>query len=442
MTSRWFGTDGIRGRVGSLPMTPEFCLRLGAAVGRVLGEGSTVLIGKDTRISGYLFESVLQSGLVSAGVNVLLVGPMPTPSVAYLTQAFRAESGIVISASHNPFHDNGIKFFGGRGEKLASSVEASIERELEADPTCLPAERLGKARRVDDALGRYIEYCKARVGLGVSLRGLKIVVDAAHGACYQAAPAVMSELGADVIAIGDQPNGMNINLECGSVHPQAIADETRAQCADFGLAVDGDGDRLIMADATGRIYDGDALLYMLARHRQRCGQLGDGGVVMSEMSNLGLSMALTELGIASQTVPVGDRQIRNKLLLLGWSLGGEPSGHLLMLDLAPTGDGILAALQVMQAAVLEEKSLVDLCQGFEPLPSILRNVPVASPRRVVGELDACGALGEAKSAIGSSGRLLVRPSGTEDLVRILVEGPDADFNCSLADQLAEKVLAA
>ena len=442
MTTRWFGTDGIRGRVGSLPMTPEFCLRLGAAAGRVFGEGSTVLIGKDTRISGYLFESVLQSGLVSAGVHVLLVGPMPTPAIAYLTQAFRAEGGIVISASHNPFYDNGIKFFDGQGEKLASSVEASIERELEADPTCLPAERLGKARRVDDALGRYIEYCKARVGLGVSLRGLKIVVDAAHGACYQAAPAVMSELGADVTAIGDQPDGMNINLNCGSVHPQSLADETRARRADFGLALDGDGDRLIMADATGRIYDGDALLYMLAGHKQRRGRLGDGGVVMSEMSNLGLGMALAKIGIETRTVPVGDRQIRRELVSLGWSLGGEPSGHLLMLDLAPTGDGILAALQVMQAAVLEGKSLAELCQGFEPLPSVLRNVPVASPRRVVGELDACGALGEAKSAIGSSGRLLVRPSGTEDLVRILVEGPDADFNCSLADQLVEKVRAA
>jgi len=441
MTSRWFGTDGIRGRVGRVPMTAEFCLQLGAAAGRVFGEGSTVLIGKDTRSSGYLFESVLQAVLVSAGVNVLLVGPMPTPAIAYLTQAFRAEGGIVISASHNPFHDNGIKFFDAQGEKLASSVEASIERELDAESTCLSAERLGKARRIDDALGRYIEYCKARIGLGVSLRGLRIVVDAAHGACYQAAPAVMAELGSDVTAIGDSPDGLNINLECGSVHPHALAEATKAKRADFGLALDGDGDRLVMADATGRIYDGDALLYALAGHKQRRGQLG-GGVVTSEMSNLGLGTALDALGVAFESVPVGDREIRRKLVSLGWSLGGEPAGHLLMLDLAPTGDAILAALQVMQAAVLEGKSLAELCQGFEPLPSVLRNVPVASPQRVVGELNACGTLSEAKSAIGSSGRLLVRPSGTEDLVRILVEGPDADFNCSLADALEEKVLAA
>ncbi len=440
MPSRWFGTDGIRGQVGRAPMTPDFCLSLGAAAGRVFGEGSTVLIGKDTRISGYLFESVLEAGLVSSGVNVLLLGPMPTPAIAYLTRAFRAEGGIVISASHNPFHDNGIKFFDGHGEKLASAVEASIERELDAEPTCLPAERLGKAWRVDDALGRYIEYCKARVGLGVSLRGLKLVVDAAHGACYQAAPAVMSELGGEVTAIGDQPNGMNINLDCGSVYPQALAEQTKATGADFGLALDGDGDRVIMADATGRIYDGDALVYALARHKQRRGQLG-GGVVMSEMSNLGLGMALDRLGIASESVPVGDRQIQRKLVSLGWSLGGEPAGHLLMLDLAPTGDGILAALQVMQAAVLEEKSLAELCQGYEPLPSVLRNVPVASPKRAVSELGACGALNEAKSALGSSGRLLVRPSGTEDLVRILIEGPDMDVNSALADALEKKVLA-
>ena len=441
MTSRWFGTDGIRGRVGSAPMTPEFCLRLGAAAGKVFGEGSTVLIGKDTRISGYMLESVLEAGLVSSGVNVLLLGPMPTPAIAYLTQAFRAQAGIVISASHNPYQDNGIKFFDGQGEKLADSWEAEIERELDASPKCFPAEHLGKARRVDDALGRYIEYCKARVGLGVSLRGLRVVVDAAHGACYQAAPSVMSELGADVVAIGDSPDGLNINLDCGSVHPEALASKTKANSADFGLALDGDGDRLVMADASGRIYDGDALLYILASYKLRQGQL-DGGVVTSEMSNLGLGVALDALGIASTSVPVGDRQIRGKLVSLGWSLGGEPSGHLLMLDLAPTGDGILAALQVMQAAVTEGASLAELCQGFEPLPSVLRNVPVAAPARVVDQLQACGALAEAKSALGSSGRLLVRPSGTEDLVRILVEGPDTTFNCSLADALAEKVLAA
>lgn len=438
---RWFGTDGVRGRVGSPPMTPGFCLRLGEAAGRVFGAGGTVLIGKDTRISGYMFESVLEAGLVSSGVNVLLLGPMPTPAIAYLTQAFRADAGIVISASHNHYQDNGIKFFDGQGEKLASAVETEIECELDAESTCLPAERLGKARRVDDALGRYIEYCKARIGLGVTLHGVSVVVDAAHGACYQAAPSVFSELGADVIAIGDRPDGLNINLNCGSVHPQALARETKAQAAGFGLALDGDGDRLIMADASGRIYDGDALLYMLASHKQRQGRLA-GGVAISEMSNLGLGVALKRLGIASSSVPVGDRQIKRKLTSLGWSLGGEPSGHLLTLDLAPTGDGILTALQVMQAATSEEKSLSELCQGYEPLPSVLRNVPAACPADSVGQLHACGAVREAESALGGSGRLLVRPSGTEDIVRILVEGPDEDINCSLAEALAEKVLAA
>lgn len=438
MKLRWFGTDGIRGRVGTPPMTPEFCLRLGAAAGRVFGQGSTLLIGKDTRISGYMLESVLEAGLVSSGANVLLVGPMPTPAIAYLTSAFRADAGIVISASHNPYHDNGIKFFDGQGEKLSDSRLEAIERELEVGPHCLAAEHLGKAKRVDDALGRYIEYCKAKLQRGISLKNLRILVDAAHGACYLAAPSVMSELGAEVIAIGNAPDGLNINLDCGSVHPQTLARETSAEGADFGLAFDGDGDRLIMADSSGQIYDGDALLYLLAASKFRRNELL-GGVVCSEVSNLGLSEAFARLGIASKSVPVGDRNIKKELVSCGWSLGGEPSGHILMLDLASSGDGLLTALQVLQTAITEEKSLARLCEGYEPVPSVLRNVQVASPDGVVEHLRASGAIREAEQTLGEAGRLLVRPSGTEKVVRILVEGRDERFIGSVAEQLVQRV---
>ena len=434
MSTRWFGTDGIRGKVGVPPMTPDFCLRLGAAAGKVLGAGSAVLIGKDTRISGYMIESVLEAGLVSSGVNVLLLGPMPTPAIAYLTNAFRADAGIVISASHNPYQDNGIKFFNGEGEKLADSVEQAIEAELELEPHCVAAQRLGKAKRVDDALGRYIEYCKATVQRRISLRDVEIVVDAAHGACYQVAPAVMSELGARVTAIGNTPDGLNINLECGSVNPQIIAQATRAQGAEFGIALDGDGDRVVMADASGRVYDGDAMLYMLAAHRSRQGAL-KGGVVCSEMSNLGLVKALEALNIPNQRVPVGDRRIKEALRSFDWSLGGEPSGHLVLLDLAPSADGILTALQVLQAAVTEDRSLAELCEGYVPLPSVLRNVRVDSPQGVVKHLKQQGAIQEAESVLEGCGRLLVRPSGTEALVRILVEGDDAQAIAQVADEL-------
>ncbi len=419
-------------------MTPEFCLRLGAAAGRVFGQGSTLLIGTDTRISGYMLESVLEAGLVSSGANVLLVGPMPTPAIAYLTSAFRADAGIVISASHNPYHDNGIKFFDGQGEKLSDSRLEAIERELEVGPHCLAAEHLGKAKRVDDALGRYIEYCKAKLQRGISLKNLRILVDAAHGACYLAAPSVMSELGAEVIAIGNAPDGLNINLDCGSVHPQTLARETSAEGADFGLAFDGDGDRLIMADSSGQIYDGDALLYLLAASKFRRNELL-GGVVCSEVSNLGLSEAFARLGIASKSVPVGDRNIKKELVSCGWSLGGEPSGHILMLDLASSGDGLLTALQVLQTAITEEKSLARLCEGYEPVPSVLRNVQVASPDGVVEHLRASGAIREAEQTLGEAGRLLVRPSGTEKVVRILVEGRDERFIGSVAEQLVQRV---
>lgn len=438
MKLRWFGTDGIRGKVGVSPMTPEFCLRLGAAAGRVFGKGSTLLIGKDTRISGYMLESVLEAGLVSSGANVLLVGPMPTPAIAYLTSAFRADAGIVISASHNPYHDNGIKFFDGQGEKLCDERLQAIERELEVGSSCLAAEHLGKAKRVDDALGRYIEYCKARLQRGISLKNLRIVVDAAHGAGYLAAPSVMSELGAEVIAIGNAPDGLNINLDCGSVHPETLAKETSARDADFGLALDGDGDRLIMADGSGRVYDGDALLYLLAAGKLRRSEL-TGGVVCSEMSNLGFRESLGRLGIASRSVPVGDRHIKRELVSCGWSLGGEPSGHILMLDFASSGDALLTALQVLQTAITEEKSLAALCEGYEPAPSILRNVSASSPSRVVEYLQASGAIRQAEKMLGEAGRVLVRPSGTENVVRILVEGRDEPSICSVAEQLVREV---
>ncbi len=437
MKLRWFGTDGIRGRVGSPPMTPDFCLRLGAAAGCVFGAGSTVLIGKDTRISGYMLESALEAGFVSSGVNVLLLGPMPTPAIAYLTSAFRAQAGVVISASHNSCQDNGIKFFDGAGEKLSNAQLGAIEAGIRSEPGCLSAESLGKARRVDDALGRYIEYCKARMPRGMSLRGLRIVVDAAHGACYLAAPAVMSELGAEVIAIGAAPDGLNINLDCGSVHPHTLAAETRARQADFGMALDGDGDRLIMADSAGRVYDGDALLFLLAASRARQGRLG-GGAVHSEMSNLGLSAAFARLGIASKRVPVGDRHIKEALVTLGWTIGGEPSGHILMLDMADSGDGLLSALAVLQSAMREDRTLQALCEGYEPLPNQLRNLPAAAPGQLVQRLQASGIIKAAEQALGDTGRLLVRPSGTEDVVRLLVEGQDERLVGEVADELVRQ----
>lgn len=436
MSTHWFGTDGIRGQVGSSPMTPEFCLRLGAAAGRVLGAGATVLIGKDTRISGYMIESVLEAGLVSSGVNVLLLGPMPTPAIAYLTSAFRADAGIVISASHNPYQDNGIKFFDRQGEKLAHAAERAIEAELKQDAHCVAAETLGKARRVDDASGRYIEYCKATVQRRISLKDVSILVDAAHGSCYQIAPSVFSEMGARVEVIGNTPDGLNINHECGSVHPEVMAQATQSAQAEFGIALDGDGDRVVMADASGRMYDGDAILFMLAAHRDRRHGGPKGGVVCSEMSNLGLARSLERLDVETHRVPVGDRHIKKALRSLGWTLGGEPSGHIMMLDLAPSADGILTALQVLQAAVAEEMSLADLCAGFEPMPSVLRNVRVDSPQGVVTCLREQGAIREAECSLHGKGRLLVRASGTETLVRILVEGEDIQTIGALADKLA------
>lgn len=435
MSTRWFGTDGIRGQVGTSPMTPEFCLKLGSAAGRVFGAGSTVLIGKDTRISGYMIQSVLEAGLVSSGVNVLLLGPMPTPAIAYLTSAFRADAGIVISASHNPYQDNGIKFFNGQGDKLENTEEQAIEAALMQDAPCVTGEMLGKARRVDDALGRYIEYCKASVQRRISLKDVRILVDAAHGACYQIAPSVFSELGARVEVIGNTPDGLNINHQCGSVYPQVMAEATRSRGAEFGIALDGDGDRLVMADGTGKIYDGDAMLFMLAAHRDRKGE-ATGGAVCSEMSNLGLVRSLQRLNIQTRRVPVGDRHIKESLKSLGWALGGEPSGHIVMRDLAPSADGILASLQVLQAAVSEQKSLEELCEGYEPMPSVLKNVPVNAPQRVVKCMREKGTIRAAESSLEGHGRLLVRPSGTEALVRILVEGDDAEEIQVLAEELA------
>lgn len=442
MTKQYFGTDGIRGRVGHHPITPEFCLRLGWAVGRVFsrqGE-SHVLIGKDTRISGYMLESVLESGLVSAGVDVSLLGPMPTPAVAYLTRTLRADAGIVISASHNPYYDNGIKFFDRFGNKLPDEVELEIEAQLEQALACVESDRLGKAARIADAAGRYIEFCKATVSRGFQLRGLKIVLDCANGATYHVAPGVFEELGADIMVMGNAPNGTNINDGCGSTHPSALAARVVEAGADLGIAFDGDGDRVIMVDAAGQTVDGDELLYIIACHRAEQGLL-QGGVVGTVMSNFGLERALEAEGIPFLRAKVGDRYVLEALREQGWQLGGESSGHLLCLDLTTTGDAIVAALQALVPMVERGQPLADLRRGMSKLPQIMVNVTADDPKARAG----CARVGEATAAVGrrlaGRGRVLVRASGTEPVIRIMVEGEDAAEVRALADELADVVRA-
>lgn len=442
MRRKYFGTDGIRGRVGHDPITPEFCLRLGWAVGKVFarqGE-SHVLIGKDTRISGYMLESVLESGLVSAGANVSLLGPMPTPAVAYLTRTLRADAGIVISASHNLYFDNGIKFFDHHGNKLPDAVELEIEAQLEGEMACVDSDRLGKATRIADAAGRYIEFCKATVNRGFRLRGLKVVVDCAHGATYHVAPGVFEELGADIHLLGTSPNGRNINDGCGSTAPGALVEKVRELDADVGIAFDGDGDRVLMVDATGAIVDGDELLLIIAEHRARQGTLG-GGVVGTVMSNFGLERAFAGLGIAFCRAQVGDRYVLEMMRERGWQLGGETSGHLLCLDLTTTGDAIVAALQVLQSMVEQQRPLAELKQGMVKLPQTMINVTVADPRDRV----SCPGVARAVSAMDrhleGRGRVLIRPSGTEPVVRVMVEGEDPAEVRTIAEELAEVVRA-
>lgn len=442
MAKKYFGTDGVRGRVGESPITADFMLRLGRAAGMVLakGEKRSVVIGKDTRISGYMFESALEAGLAAAGANVLLLGPMPTPAIAYLTRTLYACAGIVISASHNAYEDNGIKFFSADGEKFSDEVEEAIEAELDLPFTTVESARLGKAARVDDAAGRYIEFCKGTTPFGTSFGGLRVVLDCAHGATYRVAPSVLRELGAKVYVIGDEPDGKNINDNCGSTHPGLMQSQLLERSADAGIALDGDGDRVVMADHQGKLVDGDQLLYIIATARQDQGTL-IGGVVGTVMSNLGLELALRERTIAFERTAVGDRHIHRELRKKGWKLGGEASGHILCLDRTSTGDGIVSALQVLEIMLRTGKSLAELSQGFEKYPQTMINVPIAAgaAKRMEGSARIQQAVKDIEATFNGKGRVILRPSGTEPLIRVTLEGSDAAMVKKLAQQLADAV---
>jgi phosphoglucosamine mutase len=440
---KYFGTDGVRGRVGESPITPDFVMRLGHAAGRVLaagqelppGEHASVLIGKDTRISGYMLESALQAGLSAAGVDIYLAGPMPTPAVAYLTRTLRLQAGIVISASHNPFEDNGIKFFSADGNKLPDAVEHAIEARLDQPFDIMPSAQLGKARRLNDAAGRYIEFCKSTFPNNLDLRGLRLVVDCAHGATYHIATHVFHELGAEVISIGVQPDGININRDCGATHPQALARAVKSHRAHLGVAFDGDGDRLTMADQDGRLYDGDQLLFVIAQFRKKHKFL-KGGVVGTLMTNLGMEQALADIGIAFARTAVGDRYVLEKLVEKDWQLGGENSGHIICLDKHTTGDGIVSALQVLHALRAEGQGLAQLCNGVRLYPQVLVNVK----SRKGFDIDADGKIRDALEAtqarLGDRGRVLLRASGTEPVIRVMVEGEGHVLISELAQSLA------
>lgn len=443
MARKYFGTDGVRGRVGDLPITPDFVLKLGYAAGRVLAkhdgaEKPSVLIGKDTRISGYMLESALEAGLSAAGVDVLLVGPLPTPGVAFLVKALRLSAGIMISASHNPFEDNGIKFFSGAGTKLPDDIEYAIEAELDQPIKTQPSARLGKAQRVNDAEGRYIEFCKSTFPEALDLRGLKLVVDCAHGACYRVAPRVFQELGAEVVTIGNLPNGLNINENCGATHSQAIRDAVVAHNADLGIALDGDGDRLIMADSDGTLFDGDQLLYAIVKDRARDFPNGS-GVVGTLMTNLAVEQAFGALGVPFVRSRVGDRYVLEMLREKGWLWGGENSGHIICLDKHTTGDGIVSALQVLAALRRSGATLSLHTRELTLFPQVLVNV------RTTGKLDYSGsapiqeAVRAAETELGEFGRVLLRASGTEPLIRIMVEGRERGQVQRLADSIAERV---
>ncbi|GAB3355156.1 MULTISPECIES: phosphoglucosamine mutase [Giesbergeria] len=439
MTRQYFGTDGIRGTVGQHPITPDFVLRLAHAVGRVLKrteERPTVLIGKDTRISGYMLESALESGFNSAGVDVVLLGPLPTPGVAYLTRAQRASLGVVISASHNPYPDNGIKFFSAQGSKLPDAWELEVEAALQESPVWADSASLGKTRRLDDAAGRYIEFCKSTFAQDLTLKGLKIVVDAAHGAAYHIAPKVFHELGAEVIAIGCSPDGLNINHEVGATHPDALVRAVHANRADYGIALDGDADRLQMVDAQGRLYNGDELLYLMAIDRM--GRDEDvPGVVGTLMTNMAVELAFRARGVQFERAKVGDRYVLETLARHHWVLGGESSGHLLVLDRQTTGDGLVSALQVLQYCVRSEQSMAQLLTGLTLFPQVLLNVRVP-----LGQDWRCNThlVQEAQSVeaeLGLSGRILIRPSGTEPVLRIMVEAADAAVARRCAERLSK-----
>lgn len=442
MTRKYFGTDGIRGTVGEGCINPEFVLKLGWAAGRVLGgdSGGKILIGKDTRISGYMFESALEAGLVAAGMNIRLLGPMPTPGIAYLTRTLHAKAGIVISASHNPHQDNGIKFFAADGCKLPDEVEAAIEAELDKPIGCVSSERLGKAKRVDDAPGRYIEFCKSTIPSRLGFGSMKVVVDCANGATYHITPNVLEELGAEVIEIGTEPDGLNINRDVGSTHPEALQAAVLAHGADLGIALDGDGDRVLLVDEDGELVDGDEILYIIARSRLTNGGLR-GAVVGTLMSNLGLELALAELGIDFERTKVGDRYILERLASRQWDLGGEPSGHIICLDRTTTGDGTVSALQVLAEMHTSGKSLKQLRTGMTKFPQELVNVRLgsAAPSQIMAAAAVQAAVADVEATLGDQGRVLLRPSGTEPLIRVMVEGRECEQVAELAQRIADSV---
>lgn len=445
MASKYFGTDGVRGRVGVAPITPDFVMRLGYAAGKVLTRSlpasttrPVVLIGKDTRISGYMLEAALEAGLSAAGVDVMLAGPVPTPAVAYLTRALRLSAGVVISASHNPFHDNGIKFFSATGNKLPDAVEALIEAELDVPMACVAPEKLGKAKRLDDAAGRYIEFCKSTFPNDLDLHGMKIVVDCAHGAAYHIAPPVFHELGAEVIAIGNQPNGLNINEGVGATAPAALAKAVLEHKADIGIALDGDADRLIMVDAQGRIYNGDELLYVIVKDRLSTGVVD--GVVGTLMTNMALEVAFKNMGIGFARAKVGDRYVLETLKEKGWILGGEGSGHLLCLDKHTTGDGIVSALQVLSALKRSGSTLEAITADVALFPQTLINVRVAPGFDWKGNKAIQEETATVEKLLGEAGRVLIRPSGTEPLIRVMVEAKNVETAQTMAQRIADKVI--
>lgn len=440
MSRKYFGTDGIRGRVGEFPITPDFMLKLGWAAGTAFRKHGVcrVLIGKDTRISGYMFESALEAGLSAAGADVMLLGPMPTPAIAYLTRTFHAEAGIVISASHNPHHDNGIKFFSGKGTKLPDDIELMIEELLDAPMTVVDSAKLGKVSRINDAAGRYIEFCKSSVPTSTDFAGLKIVLDCAHGAAYKVAPSVFRELGAEVVVLSAQPNGLNINDQCGSTHMQALQAAVLSEQADLGIAFDGDADRVLMVDHTGAVVDGDELLFIIARDLQQRGRL-QGGVVGTLMSNLGLELALAELQIPFVRAKVGDRYVIADLLARDWQLGGENSGHLVCFQHTTTGDAIIAGLQVLLALRRCEMTLAEARSGLRKCPQVLINVRFSGALDPLEHPEVKEACAEITERMAGRGRVLLRKSGTEPLLRVMVEGDDELQVRACAEQLAAVV---
>ena len=440
---RYFGTDGIRGKVGQTPITPDFMLKLGWAAGKVFTQGgnrSKILIGKDTRISGYMFEAALEAGLTAAGVDINLTGPMPTPAIAYLTRTLRAQAGIVISASHNSFEDNGIKFFSDNGTKLPDEVELAIEAELSKALTTVAPKFLGKASRIDDARGRYIEFCKSTVGSRLTLSGLKVVVDCANGATYDIAPAVLCELGADVVSIGTDPNGLNINDKIGSTSPEALKEKVLEVGADLGVALDGDGDRSIMVDHEGNVVDGDEMLFVIACERRRR-NIEFGGVVGTKMSNLGMELALAKLEVPFARTAVGDRFVLREMQERGWQLGGESSGHIICHDITTTGDGIVSALQALTAVALTDKPLVELRSAMQKFPQTMINVRLGQNPNVSASQSVLDAVSGVEAKLQGRGRVLLRRSGTEPVLRVMVEGEDADLVAQLARELADVVAA-